>query len=41
MSSDAMLDAVRGAFAGTHAELIRTNLTDDQEAKLREAFAED
>jgi uncharacterized membrane protein len=41
LSSDAVVDAIRGAFAGSHPELIRSNLTDDQEAKLREAFEED
>jgi uncharacterized membrane protein len=32
---------VRNAFAGKRAELIRTNLSDEQEAKLREAFSEE
>jgi uncharacterized membrane protein len=29
---------VADEFRGTQAELIRTNLSDEQEAKLREAF---
>lgn len=40
LSSDAVLDKVRAAFEGTHAELIHTNLSGEQEARLREAFAE-
>ncbi|HTU08841.1 MAG TPA: DUF1269 domain-containing protein, partial [Trebonia sp.] len=39
LSSDAVEDRVRAEFAGTDAELISTNLSADQEAKLREAFA--
>ena len=38
MTSDAVLDAVRGAFPAADAELIHTNLSDEDEAKLREAF---
>ena len=41
MSQGAVVDKVRDAFQGTHAELIQTNLSDEQEAKLREAFADD
>ena len=41
MSSDAVLDKVSDAFSGLHAELIETNLSEEEEAKLREAFAED
>ena len=41
MSSDAVLDKVSEAFAVHHPELIETNLTEDDEAKLREAFGED
>lgn len=41
MSSDAVLDKVHDAFSGVKAELIQTNLSDEEEAKLREAFAED
>ena len=40
MSQNAVVDRVRSAFADTHAQLIRTNLSDEQEAKLREAFGE-
>lgn len=39
LSSDAVEDRVRDEFAGTHAELISTNLSAEQEARLREAFA--
>ena len=41
MSSDAVLDKVSEAFAALHPELIETNLSEEEEAKLREAFAED
>jgi uncharacterized membrane protein len=41
MSQKAVVDRVRSAFAETHAQLIRTNLSDEQEAKLREAFGEE
>jgi uncharacterized membrane protein len=39
LSSDAVFDRVRSEFAGSDAELISTNLSADQEARLREAFA--
>jgi uncharacterized membrane protein len=39
LSSDAVFDKVKSEFQSTEAELITTNLTTDQEAKLREAFA--
>ena len=39
LSSDAVVDRVRAEFTGTEADLISTNLSADQEAKLREAFA--
>jgi uncharacterized membrane protein len=39
LSSDAVQDRVRDEFKDTHAELISTNLSGDQEDKLREAFA--
>jgi uncharacterized membrane protein len=39
LSSDAVIDRVRAEFQGTEAELISTNLSAEQEAKLREAFA--
>jgi uncharacterized membrane protein len=40
LSSDAVVDRVREAFAGQHPELLFTNLDDAQEKTLREAFAE-
>ncbi|MGO9080015.1 MAG: DUF1269 domain-containing protein [Streptosporangiaceae bacterium] len=39
MTSDAVYDKVADAFRGTQAELISTNLSNEQEAQLREAFA--
>lgn len=39
LTSDAVLDKVQEAFEGTQAELIQTNLSDDEEAQLREVFA--
>jgi len=41
LSSDAVLDRVRDEFRGTEAELITTNLSSDQEQKLRDAFADE
>jgi uncharacterized membrane protein len=41
MSSGAVLDRVLPEFEGSHAKLIRTNLSHEQEAKLREVFAND
>jgi uncharacterized membrane protein len=41
LSSDATMDRVTDRFKDTQAELISTNLTNDQEAKLREAFSEE
>lgn len=40
MSRDAVLDKVTAAFEGQKPELLFTNLSDDQEKALREAFAE-
>jgi uncharacterized membrane protein len=40
LTSDAVEERVAEAFAGTHAELVASNLTSDQEAKLREVFSE-
>ncbi|MET8698104.1 DUF1269 domain-containing protein [Kitasatospora sp. NPDC004723] len=40
LSSDAVLDPVRAALEGLHAELIETDLSADEEARLREAFTE-
>jgi uncharacterized membrane protein len=41
MTSDAVVDRVVEALRGFDAELIQTNLSRDQEAKLREVFAEE
>jgi uncharacterized membrane protein len=41
MSSGAVLDKVQDAFAGMDAELIHTNLSDEQESALRHAFADE
>jgi len=40
LTSDAVLDRVADEFRGTHAELISTNLSAEQEAGLRHAFEE-
>ncbi len=40
MTSGAVMDKVHDAFKGQQAELIHTNLSDEQEAKLREVFTE-
>lgn len=40
LTSDAVVDKVRDAFAGQRAELLFTNLSTEQENRLREAFAE-
>lgn len=41
MSEGAVIDKVKAAFEGTEPELIETNLSDEQESKLRTAFADD
>ncbi len=41
LTSNAVVDRVKGEFVGTQAELISTNLSNEQEAKLREAFGHD
>jgi uncharacterized membrane protein len=41
LTSGAVQDRVRDAFVGHQAELISTNLSNEQEAALRAAFAED
>jgi uncharacterized membrane protein len=41
MSDNAVVDRVAEAFAGTHMELIQTNLSSEQEAQLRAAFGEE
>jgi uncharacterized membrane protein len=40
LTSDAVVDRVLAEFRHTNAELISTNLSNEQEATLREAFAE-
>ena len=40
MSSDAVMDKVQEAFEGQSLELVRTNLSNEQEAALREVFGE-
>jgi uncharacterized membrane protein len=41
LSSDAVIDRVKDGFAGFSPELIASNLSSDQEAKLREIFSEE
>jgi uncharacterized membrane protein len=41
LSSDAVVDRVRETFQGSHGHLIASNLSAEQEEKLREVFAED
>jgi len=41
MTSDAVQDKVYAALEGTQMELVHTNLSSDQESRLREAFAEE
>jgi uncharacterized membrane protein len=41
LSSDAVMDRVKEEFPATDAELISTNLSDEQEAKLRAAFEQE
>jgi uncharacterized membrane protein len=41
LSTGAVIDRVKAEFQGTEAELISTNLSADQEAKLRDAFGQD
>lgn len=40
LTSDAVVDRVADAFKGANARLLESNLSNDQEASLREAFAE-
>jgi uncharacterized membrane protein len=40
MTGNAVVDEVREAFAGQHPNLIFTNLSDEQDRALREAFVE-
>ncbi|WP_129663543.1 DUF1269 domain-containing protein [Phytoactinopolyspora endophytica] len=39
LSHGAVVDRIAEKFTGTDAELIQTNLSEDEEAKLREVFA--
>jgi uncharacterized membrane protein len=39
LSSDAVIDRVKDEFPAGDAELISTNLSNEQESRLREAFA--
>ena len=42
LSADAVMDRIHDAFKdGPHGELIHTNLSNEEEAKLREAFADE
>jgi uncharacterized membrane protein len=41
LSSDAVLDRVRDEFRGTEMEIISTNLSNEQEQQLHEAFDND
>jgi len=41
LSSDAVIDRVKDGFAGFNPELIASNLSTEQETKLREIFTED
>jgi uncharacterized membrane protein len=40
LSSGAVMDRVQEEFRGTDVELVRTNLSNEQEAALREVFSE-
>ncbi|MFF3934915.1 DUF1269 domain-containing protein [Streptomyces phaeofaciens] len=40
LSQDAVVERVKAAFPGGHAQLIQSNLDSEQEAKLREVFAD-
>lgn len=41
LTSDAVFDQVAEDFRGTNAELIKTDLSEEQDARLREAFGEE
>jgi uncharacterized membrane protein len=41
LTSDAVIDKVRDAFGELHPELITSNLSTEEEERLRELFAED
>ncbi len=40
MTSDAVMDRVADAFRGQHAQLLETNLSREEENRLREVFSE-
>ena len=40
LTHDAVFDKVAAAFEGSRAELLRTNLSGEQESRLREVFAD-
>jgi uncharacterized membrane protein len=40
LTANAVQDRVAGAFRGSQAELLHTNLSSDQESQLREAFSD-
>jgi uncharacterized membrane protein len=40
MTSNAVVDRMHDAFGGAHAELVRSNLSQEQENKLREVFVD-
>lgn len=40
LTSDETLDRIHEEFQGQHAELISTNLSHEEEARLREVFAD-
>jgi uncharacterized membrane protein len=40
MTSDAVQDKVREAFSAEKPQLIHTNLSDDEEERLREYFSD-
>ena len=41
LTSDAVVDRIKQEFPESHAKLIASNLSAEQEAKLREAFSEE
>jgi uncharacterized membrane protein len=41
LSSDAVMERIKEEFGSAHGELIASNLSSEQEQKLREAFAEE
>ncbi len=41
MTANAVQDKIRGAFSGQHAELISSNLSEEQDAALRAAFSDE